>query len=44
MYGTSFTTKDSESFQNISKVSVKRLKREKESFNNEKDRLILSSL
>jgi type I restriction enzyme R subunit len=40
MYGTSFTTKDSESFQNISKVSKKRLKeREKESFNNEKDRL-----
>lgn len=40
MYGTSYTTKDSESFQKYFQNISKRLKdREKESFNNEKDRL-----
>jgi type I restriction enzyme R subunit len=40
MYGTSFTTKDSESFQKYFQSISRRLKeREKESFNNEKDRL-----
>jgi type I restriction enzyme R subunit len=40
MYGTSYTTKDSESFQKYFQSISKRLKdREKESFNNEKDRL-----
>jgi type I restriction enzyme R subunit len=40
MYGTSYTTKDSESFQKYFQSISRRLKdREKESFNNEKDRL-----
>jgi type I restriction enzyme, R subunit len=41
-YGTSFSTKDSEAFENYFKDISKRLKeREKESFNDEKDRLDL---
>lgn len=40
MYGTSFSTKDSQQFENYFKNISKRLKdREKESFNNDKDRL-----
>ena len=40
MYGTSFSTKDSQQFENYFKDISKRLKeREKESFNDEKDRL-----
>jgi len=40
MYSTSFTTKDSQQFENYFKDISKRLKeREKESFNDEKDRL-----
>lgn len=40
MYGTSFSTKDSQQFENYFKDISKRLKeREKENFNNEKDRL-----
>jgi type I restriction enzyme R subunit len=40
MYNTSFSTKDSQQFENYFKDISKRLKeREKESFNNEKDRL-----
>jgi len=40
MFGTSYTTKDSESFQKYFQNISKRLKdREKENFNNEKDRL-----
>lgn len=40
MYGTNFTTKDNESFENYFKDISKRLKdREKENFNDEKDRL-----
>jgi len=42
LYGTSFTTKDSQQFENYFKDISKRLKeREKESFNEEKDRLDL---
>ena len=42
MYNTSFTTKDSQQFENYFKDISKRLKeREKESFNDEKDRLDL---
>jgi type I restriction enzyme R subunit len=40
MYGTNFSTKDSQSFENYFKDISKRLKeREKETFNDEKDRL-----
>jgi type I restriction enzyme R subunit len=40
MYGTSFSTKDSQAFENYFKDISKRLKeREKETFNDEKDRL-----
>ena len=40
MFGTSYSTKDSESFQKYAQNISKRLKdREKENFNNEKDRL-----
>ncbi len=40
MYGTNFTTKDSQAFENYFKDISKRLKeREKETFNDEKDRL-----
>ncbi|MFV8344176.1 type I restriction endonuclease subunit R [Flavobacterium sp. XS2P39] len=40
MYGTSFSTKDSQQFENYFKNISQRLKdREKENFNNEKDRL-----
>lgn len=40
MYGTSFSTKDSQQFENYFKNISKRLKdREKESFNNDRDRL-----
>jgi type I restriction enzyme R subunit len=40
MYGTSFSTKDSQAFENYFKDIGKRLKeREKEAFNDEKDRL-----
>ncbi len=40
MYGTSFSTKDSKAFENYFKDISKRLKeREKETFNDEKDRL-----
>jgi type I restriction enzyme, R subunit len=40
MYGTSFSTKDSQAFENYFKDISKRLKeREKENFNDEKDRL-----
>ena len=40
MYGTNFTTKDNEAFENYFKDISKRLKdREKENFNDEKDRL-----
>lgn len=40
MYGTSFSTKDSQQFENYFKDISKRLKeREKENFNDEKDRL-----
>ena len=40
MFGTSYSTKDSESFQKYAQNISKRLKdREKETFNNEKDRL-----
>ncbi|MBK7370908.1 MAG: type I restriction endonuclease subunit R [Saprospiraceae bacterium] len=40
LYGTSFTTKDSQQFENYFKDISKRLKeREKETFNDEKDRL-----
>jgi type I restriction enzyme R subunit len=42
MYGTSFSTKDSQQFENYFKNISQRLKdREKESFNHEKDRLDL---
>jgi type I restriction enzyme R subunit len=42
MYGTAFSTKDSEQFQNYFKDISKRLKeREKTTFNNDKDRLDL---